>query len=364
MLWLSCRSASEFFARASVEITVAVSCISGASHVAASPIACGNTVAYPDRAIPCSPSLHQSYSGISSRGIATAWFCICDTFSGSVIFATSAAARCRGVCVCACMTTAKLSETRTVAQHRLRRKKVFMTLLVPPNRNSSRSEYFDRRNIYTRRELYVVNSLSVKECRRVLRGGSRLPNSAVFTVPNRLAIRGRRLRTVIPGVPLQHQRRRSAQPGQFRVARHRHARRRASQHVPGKFRLNQRPKPFPRRSQSARQQNQFRRQRSRNNQQAFAKIGSLAVQRFDRMFIAILSHIQQLDNRRPRPVRLQLRVIPNRRTRRCIHFPASKSPAPEPRYRRIDRHMPKLPSQPRPPRNQLSIREDRGANAL
>src|SRR5216683_2658697 len=54
------RNASEFFARASVEIVVATVCISGVSHVAASPIACGNTVAYPDRAIPCSPSLHAT----------------------------------------------------------------------------------------------------------------------------------------------------------------------------------------------------------------------------------------------------------------------------------------------------------------
>ena len=30
------------------------------SHVAAMPMACGNTVAYPERATPCSASLHQS----------------------------------------------------------------------------------------------------------------------------------------------------------------------------------------------------------------------------------------------------------------------------------------------------------------
>ena len=45
MEWMSWRSASLFFARASVEITSPICLMSGASHVAAMPMACGNIVA-------------------------------------------------------------------------------------------------------------------------------------------------------------------------------------------------------------------------------------------------------------------------------------------------------------------------------
>ena len=47
-------------ARASVATTSPTRVISASSQVAASPIACGNTVASPLRARPCSPSFHQS----------------------------------------------------------------------------------------------------------------------------------------------------------------------------------------------------------------------------------------------------------------------------------------------------------------
>src|SRR5438477_395925 len=64
------------------------------SHVAAKPMACGNTVAVPARATPCSPSFHQLYSGIPSRGTPSAVCPICETFSSSVIRDTRSAARC------------------------------------------------------------------------------------------------------------------------------------------------------------------------------------------------------------------------------------------------------------------------------
>src|ERR1700733_1221894 len=140
MLWLSFRSASEFFARASVEIVVATVLIRGVSHVAANPIACGNTVAYPDRAIPCRPSLHQSYSGTLSRGIATAWFCICETFSSSVIRPTRSATRfctgcagslyTRAVCADAAPAAIKANRSTVVRQTTRRRRNVIVHHLI------------------------------------------------------------------------------------------------------------------------------------------------------------------------------------------------------------------------------------------
>ena len=44
-------------------MTLAIRKMALSSHVAASPIACGNTVASPERATPCSASFHQLYAG-------------------------------------------------------------------------------------------------------------------------------------------------------------------------------------------------------------------------------------------------------------------------------------------------------------
>jgi hypothetical protein len=63
---------STYLARNSVAIASAVAWINGTSHVAAMPIACGNTVATPARATPCRPSFHQLYAGTRNRGIAGA----------------------------------------------------------------------------------------------------------------------------------------------------------------------------------------------------------------------------------------------------------------------------------------------------
>src|SRR5580658_7959648 len=77
-------------------------CIISVSQLAASPMACGNTVASPARATPCSASFQKSYAAMFSRGIAGAPFwprpwkpsCICRTFSSSVMRETRSAARC------------------------------------------------------------------------------------------------------------------------------------------------------------------------------------------------------------------------------------------------------------------------------
>ena len=61
--------------------------------MAASPIACGNTVAYPSRAAPCNPSLHQLYEGIPRREIGDASCTICETFSSSVMRETRSLTR-------------------------------------------------------------------------------------------------------------------------------------------------------------------------------------------------------------------------------------------------------------------------------
>ena len=60
MPWLSWAIASPYLARASVEMISASWWMRSVSHVAAMPIAWGKTVAYPERATPCSASLHQS----------------------------------------------------------------------------------------------------------------------------------------------------------------------------------------------------------------------------------------------------------------------------------------------------------------
>src|SRR5689334_18535366 len=64
------------------------------SHVAATPIACGNAVDSPERATPCSASFRQLYSGTPSRGIAGATSFIWSTFSSSVMRETRSRARC------------------------------------------------------------------------------------------------------------------------------------------------------------------------------------------------------------------------------------------------------------------------------
>jgi hypothetical protein len=74
-------------------MTVAMRKTSESSHVAANPIACGNTVASPERATPWSPSFHQLYSGMPNRGIAGAASFICETFSSSVIRPTRSSTR-------------------------------------------------------------------------------------------------------------------------------------------------------------------------------------------------------------------------------------------------------------------------------
>src|SRR6266480_7653837 len=57
-------------------------------------MACGNTVAYPSRAAPGRPSLHQWYCGMPRRGIAGAVCTICATFSSSVNRETKSLTRC------------------------------------------------------------------------------------------------------------------------------------------------------------------------------------------------------------------------------------------------------------------------------
>src|SRR5438132_1108064 len=63
------------------------------SQVAARPIACGNTVAVPERATPCSASFHQLYCGMPSRSIAGATSFICETFSSRVMRLTRSCTR-------------------------------------------------------------------------------------------------------------------------------------------------------------------------------------------------------------------------------------------------------------------------------
>jgi beta-glucosidase-like glycosyl hydrolase len=52
-----------------IEAGAAILPTRGGSKAAASPMACGNTVAIPALPTPCSPSFHQLYSGIWRRGI-------------------------------------------------------------------------------------------------------------------------------------------------------------------------------------------------------------------------------------------------------------------------------------------------------
>src|SRR5258708_38204987 len=57
-------------------------------------MACGKTVAFPERATPCKPSFHQLYAGTPRRGIAAATSCICETFSSRVMRETRSFTRC------------------------------------------------------------------------------------------------------------------------------------------------------------------------------------------------------------------------------------------------------------------------------
>ena len=77
-----------YLTRASRAIATAISSSRGASNVAESPIACGNTVAKPPPATPCSASDHRLYSGTPSRGMARVRLTIWDAFSSSVMRAT------------------------------------------------------------------------------------------------------------------------------------------------------------------------------------------------------------------------------------------------------------------------------------
>src|SRR5437016_4915506 len=92
------------------------------SQVAAKPMACGNTVASPERATPWRPSFHQLYSGMARRSIAGARSIIWETFSSRVMRPTRSAARrstgklgsCQaGVCAVAPPATAAASRATT-----------------------------------------------------------------------------------------------------------------------------------------------------------------------------------------------------------------------------------------------------------
>ena len=82
-----------YLTRASRAVAAAISFSAGASKVAASPIACGNTVANPPPATPCSASDHRLYSGTFSRGMARVRLTIWDAFSSSVMRATRSSTR-------------------------------------------------------------------------------------------------------------------------------------------------------------------------------------------------------------------------------------------------------------------------------
>src|SRR5690242_14711238 len=73
-----------YFALASVEIAFATSRSKSLLKLAAIPIACGNTVAFPALATPCKPSFHQLYAGIPRRGTALLLYPNKETFSSSV----------------------------------------------------------------------------------------------------------------------------------------------------------------------------------------------------------------------------------------------------------------------------------------
>ena len=82
-----------YLTRASRAVAWAISCSVGASKVAASPIACGKTVANPPPATPCSASDQMLYSGTPSRGMARVRFTIWDAFSSRVMRETRSSMR-------------------------------------------------------------------------------------------------------------------------------------------------------------------------------------------------------------------------------------------------------------------------------
>ena len=89
----SCRIEALYFALASSAMTSPISFIISTSHAAAIPIACGNTVAVPALATPCTPSFHQLYAGIPNRSMAGASNLSCPIISAIVICSTNASAR-------------------------------------------------------------------------------------------------------------------------------------------------------------------------------------------------------------------------------------------------------------------------------
>ena len=87
------RAAWLYLTRASRAVAAAISWSVFASKVAASPIACGKTVAKPPPATPCSASDQMLYSGTFSRGMARVRLTSWDAFSSSVMRATRSSTR-------------------------------------------------------------------------------------------------------------------------------------------------------------------------------------------------------------------------------------------------------------------------------
>ena len=85
--------ASLYLARPSMAMTSPMRPMSGASHVAAMPMAWGKTVPSPIRATPWRASFHQPYAGTPSLGIAAALSIVWETISSSVIRSTRSLAR-------------------------------------------------------------------------------------------------------------------------------------------------------------------------------------------------------------------------------------------------------------------------------
>jgi hypothetical protein len=77
-------TASWCLALASSDTIPKVSSTAWSSKVAANPMACGNTVAFPALATPCRASFHQSYLGIPNRSLAGESFIIREIFSSVV----------------------------------------------------------------------------------------------------------------------------------------------------------------------------------------------------------------------------------------------------------------------------------------
>src|SRR2546430_8309391 len=102
-------------------MTVAMRKISESSQVAASPIACGNDVANPERATPCSASFHQLYRGMPSRLIASATSCICETFSSSRSEEHTSELQSQSNLVCRLLLEKKKKQTQIPQCHKTRR---------------------------------------------------------------------------------------------------------------------------------------------------------------------------------------------------------------------------------------------------